>query len=661
MTRFTVALWSIWLVAALVACGAAPPQAPAAPIPEPAPLQAAADGQPWGNGQPLDATGDPGPIPVSGADPAWGRPDALVTMVFFADLQCPFTSRAAATIADLQKKYGPDQLRVVWKNLPLPFHKNAAPAADTAMAVYAAGGNGPFWKFVNLVLANQSTMGGSSYDAWVQQAGVPELAVRNQLATGAPSAKVDADAKLAKEVGANGTPTFFLNGVTITGAQPFSRFAEVMDSELKRAQQALAAGASRPSLYAQLATEAFQKPAPTPTVPAAAPEEEDDKATFRVPIGSSPVRGKPTALVTIIEFSDFQCPFCKRVQDTIDEVRKKYGDEVRVVFKNSPLPFHPRAEPAAELAIEARVEKGDAGFFRVHDALFHATKIEDEDLEAIARTAHLDVAKVKKAIAGKKHANAIAEDVDLADEVKAMGTPHFFINGRRLVGAQPIEKFTALIDEELGKAKALVNNGIRRQAVYDELQKSAKAADPPEMKTLPAATSDQPFTGTRDAKVVIVEFADFQCPFCGRVEPTLNELLELYPGKIKIVWRHRPLAFHPDAHLASEAAVEAFRQKGNEGFWAYRTLLFKNQSSSGGLKKKALLDYADQVGLDRARFAAALEDHRNSAAVDADSAVADAAGINGTPAFVVNGVFISGAQPITKFRRVIDRALASKP
>jgi protein-disulfide isomerase len=405
---------------------------------------------------------------------------------------------------------------------------------------------------------------------------------------------------------------------------------------------------------------ALQKAAPLPPVSSDA-EEEDDKTTFRVPIGSSPIRGKTTALVTIVEFSDFQCPFCKRVAETIDEVRKKYGDDVRLVFKNNPLPFHPRAEPAAELALEARAEKGDAGFFRAHDAIFKAAKLDDEDLEAIAREVHLDLAKVKMAMVGKRYADKIADDVDLADDVKAMGTPHFFINGRRLVGAQPIEKFTTLVDEELAKAKAMVARGVRRQTVYDELQKTAKAPDPPETKSIPAATANQPFSGASDAKVVIVEFADFQCPFCGRVELTLNELLELYPGKIKVVWRHRPLAFHPDAHLASEAAVEAFRQKGNEAFGAYRMLLFKNQSSPGGLKKKALLEYADKLGLDATQFAAALEDHRHSAAVDADSAVADAAGINGTPSFVINGVFVAGAQPLSKFRRVIDRILAEKP
>jgi protein-disulfide isomerase len=659
MNRFASGVWSMFALAMALACGAAPSTVASPgtqqPVEAPGPVQRF--GPEIAEARVFEPGGDPGPVPVSSADPSWGNADALVTIVWFGDLQCPFTSRAAASIGELQSRYRPDQLRVVWKNLPLPFHKEAAPAADTAMAVYALGGSAPFWKFVSAVLAHQSAMGAAGYSTWAQDAGVPADAVRSKLATGAPAAKVDADTKLANEVGANGTPHFLLNGVAISGAQPTDRFVEVVDSEIKRAKQSLAAGTPPKRLYAQLSTEAFQKPAPPPP----AIPEEDDKATFRVPVGNSPVRGKSTALVTIVEFSDFQCPFCKRVQTTLDEVRKRYGDDVRFVFKHNPLPFHPRAEPASEVALEARAEKGDDAFFRVHDALFQAAKLEDDDLESIARNAHLDLARVKKAIASKKYSVTIAADTDLADEVKAMGTPHFFINGRRLVGAQPIEKFVTLVDEELAKAKAMVAHGVGRQSVYEELQKSAQAAEPPEMKTIPAPTADQPFLGARDAKVVIVEFSDFQCPFCSRVEPALQELLTLYPGKIKIVWRHRPLAFHPDAHLAAEAAVEAFRQKGNDAFWAYRTMLFKNQSTSSGLKKKALLDYADQLGLDLVRFAAALEDHRHSALVDADSAVADAAGINGTPAFVINGVFVSGAQPVGKFRRVIDRALAAKP
>ena len=96
----------------------------------------------------------------------------------------------------------------------------------------------------------------------------------------------------------------------------------------------------------------------------------DTTTVFKVPVGTSPVLGKPGALVTIIEFSDFQCPYCSKVEPTLKGLRAKYGDKIRTVWKNEPLPFHNRAEPAAELAMEARAQKGDAGFWAAHDKMF---------------------------------------------------------------------------------------------------------------------------------------------------------------------------------------------------------------------------------------------------------------------------------------------------
>ena len=115
--------------------------------------------------------------------------------------------------------------------------------------------------------------------------------------------------------------------------------------------------------------------------------------TFAVPVGTSPARGDQAALVTIVEFGDFQCPFCARVQPQLEAVRKRYGKAVRIVWKNQPLPFHPRAEPAAELALEARAQKGDEAFFRVHDALFRAPDLEEASLLEIAKGEALDLAR----------------------------------------------------------------------------------------------------------------------------------------------------------------------------------------------------------------------------------------------------------------------------
>src|SRR5208282_1395734 len=140
--------------------------------------------------------------------------------------------------------------------------------------------------------------------------------------------------------------------------------------------------------------------------------------------------------------------------------RDKYGDKLRIVWKNEPLPFHPRAEPAAEVALEARAEKGDKGFWDVHDRLFASQpKLEDADLEKVATDAGLDLAKVRDAMKNHKYKAIIDSDADLGDDMQASGTPHFFVNGRRLVGAQPFDKFKAIIDEEVTKAGALVAKG----------------------------------------------------------------------------------------------------------------------------------------------------------------------------------------------------------
>jgi protein-disulfide isomerase len=377
-----------------------------------------------------------------------------------------------------------------------------------------------------------------------------------------------------------------------------------------------------------------------------------------VPIGKSPVRGKNTALVTIVEFSDFQCPFCKKVEPTLEQVQKEYGDKVRIVWKNNPLPFHPRAEPAAQLAIEARAQRGDAAFFRVHDALFADQQhLDDASLEALAGAAGLDVKRAMKAVADHKHRKIIDEDQDLADDLQANGTPHFFVNGRRLVGAQPIEKFRSVIDEEIARAEALVKAGLAPAKVYDKLQANAKAPPPPERKAIPAPTKDNPSRGPAGAKVVVQVFSDFQCPFCKRVKATIEQLEQEFAGKIRIVWRNHPLPMHKDAEPAAEAAMEAFRQKGAPGFWAMHDLLFASQSQPGGLERPALEGYAAQLGLDLGRFTNALDTSAHKGLIDADSKVAADASISGTPAFVINGYFVSGAQPAAKFRKLIKRAL----
>ncbi|HEX9295310.1 MAG TPA: thioredoxin domain-containing protein, partial [Polyangiaceae bacterium] len=507
------------------------------------------------------------PVPVDSKDPVWGSRTAPVTMVVFSDFQCPFCSRVETTVDQIKSTYGKDKIRIVWKNSPLPFHQNAKPASEAAQGVFALAGNDAFWKFHDAAFKNQSQLSTDSYVRWAKEAGVKDEGKFKQgLDAHTWADKVDKDMAIGKQVGANGTPHFMINGVALSGAQPFEKFKEVIDAQLAKAQAAIASGTKADKVYVEMSKQNKTAAPPQPEAKKEAPEEED-KTVWKVPVGDAPVNGPDNALVTIVEFSDFQCPFCKRVGDTVKKIKETYGDKVRLVWKHEPLPFHPRAEPAAQLATFAFKEKGSKGFWAAHDKLFDLQpKLEDSDLEGAAKELGLDVEKAKKAMSTHKYKDLIDADAELADNVNATGTPHFFINGRRLVGAQPFEKFQAVIDEELKNAQALVAKGTAPKDVYAEIMKNGKEPPPPEKKQVAAPTSANPFKGGANAKVVIQEFSDFQCPFCGRVEPTIKQIHDTYGDKIKFVWRHKPLPMHPDAPLASEATVEAFKQKGSDGF-----------------------------------------------------------------------------------------------
>jgi protein-disulfide isomerase len=603
------------------------------------------------------------PVPLDSKDPAWGNRNAPVTLVVFSDFECPFCSRAEATVEQLKTLYGKEKLRIVWKNSPLARHPHAKPAAEAAQGVYVMAGNDAFWKFHDAAFKNQTQLGTESYVKWAKEAGVKdESKFRQGLESHSWANKVDRDLAEGGQAGVNSTPYFLVNGVGFAGAQAIDKFKEVINVELGKAQAAIARGTKADRVYVEMSNQ-NKAAAPPPPVEARkveakkAPGPEEDKAVWKIPLGDAPTLGPDTALVTIVEFSDFQCPFSKRAQDTLKQIREIYGDKVRFAWKQEPLPFHPRAEPAAELSLVALKEKGQKGFWAMHDKLFDLQpKLEDSDLEEAAKELGLDVGRAKKAIDGRKYKDVIDGDLDLADNMDASSTPHFFINGRRLIGAQPLDAFRAVIDEQMKNAEALVAKGIPAQRVYDEIMKTGRAPVP-EKKVVAVPTSASPARGGQSAKVVIQEFSDFQCPFCARVEPVVKQIHETYGDKVKFVWRNHPLPMHPDAPLAAEAATEAFKQKGGDAFWKMHDVLFQNQATPEGLTRAALEKYADQIGLDGARFRAALDNRVHKAAVDADAKAAEDAGIAAAPAFVINGYYITGSQPFAKFKKLIDRAL----
>jgi protein-disulfide isomerase len=384
-------------------------------------------------------------------------------------------------------------------------------------------------------------------------------------------------------------------------------------------------------------------------------EAEELAVVWKVPAAGAPSLGSPAAPITIVEFGDFQCGFCVRAEPTLAEIRRVYGDAVRIVWRDDPLPFHERANAAAELAREARAEKGDAGFWAAHDALMTArVQLSDTALTEMAGRLGLDVTKVRAAIAENRYQDGIDDDLEIADDVGADGTPTFFINGHRLVGAEPFDSWKPILDTELTHAKALAAKGILPSGMYEAMiQGGQNAPDPRMVKIdLPAQA---PFRGDASAPVVIQEFADFQCPYCERAEEAIARVLTRYPTRVKLVWRDLPLSMHVHAELAAEAAAEAKKQKGNAGFWAMHDKLLANQGLPHGLEPDALARYAKEIGLDVSAFQKSLDTRAHAAEVTLDAKAAAAVDIRGTPAFVIGGYVLDGAQPFVRFRKLIRR------
>jgi protein-disulfide isomerase len=536
------------------------------------------------------------------------------------------------------------------------------------MEAYAQGGNEKFWQLHDLLFENQRALDRAQLEQYAQKVGLDMEKVRKALDEGTHSKTIAADQAVASQFGANGTPYFFVNGRQLRGAMPFAAFKTHIDQEIATAEMLLKQGVKKEQIYATLTKDGLTKAAaPEPQRPTAQPGQPDPNAVYKVPLkGDEPQKGPDDALVTIVEFSDFECPFCGRVEPTLKQVQDKYGDDVRIVWMNNPLPFHRNAKPAANAALEAKAQKGDEGFWAMHAKMFADQRnLTVDNLQEMAKAVGLNAAKVKKAIEEDKYAKTIEAEQTLANNLGARGTPAFFINGRNLRGAQPLASFTALIDEELSKAKALVEKGTPKSKVYEtiiargetgpKMQPTAVAPDANKVYDI-AVPDKAPTKGPASAKVVIQEFSDFQCPFCSRVLPTIDQITKEYGDKVRIVWRDYPLPFHKDAQPAAQAAREVFAQKGDKAFWAYHDLLFQNQNA---LTRENLEKFAQQVGgIDMKAFQQALDSGKHKAAVDADMAAVTKAGAQiGTPSFFINGKLLQGAQPYAAFKAAIDEAL----
>jgi len=346
------------------------------------------------------------------------------------------------------------------------------------------------------------------------------------------------------------------------------------------------------------------------------------------------VMNNSSAPVTIIEFFDYQCPFCLKTNQAVEEAIKNHPGKVRFVLKNLPLSIH----PDSALAHQAALAAGEQGrFWEMYDLLFaNQDKVKLPDLLHYAQQLHLDVPQFKKALESGRFRHVIDDDWAMARGLGISSTPTFFINGQSFIGQLSANRLNAAIDEALnpgGLATATAAAGTVSIGSLD--------------------LSRAPARGQPQAPVTIVEFSDLQCPFCARVTPTLRELLKQNPDQVRWVFKNFPLDFHADSPLAHAAALAAERQG---KFWEMHDLIFANQHN---LKRDSLLADARSLNLDIVKFTADLDSADIKRQLEADKKEGEGLGVNGTPAFFINGTSFSGAMPIEQFQVAINNALVA--
>lgn len=410
------------------------------------------------------------------------------------------------------------------------------------------------------------------------------------------------------------------------------------------------------------------------TVPAPTGEYEG------IPVGFTaegyPYRGAPDAPITMYEYSDYQCPFCSRyfvqTEPALDRSYVRSG-KVRVVFRDFPLvELHPNA-PAAHVTALCIADQSAALYWAIHSQLFQ-TQSEWNQLPDpaayfanLATTVGADMDQYKACIDSGEKAAIVQERVQDALTKGFTGTPSFqFVREATaevfpLVGAQPYEQFSTMIDTLIAggtpqteaAAQGDGNNEIPFWATADGLKPNA---DRPEQ-----TVAGDFYRGNPDAKVVVIEFSDFQCPFCRKhtleTQPALDEKF-VDTGEIMWVFKHFPLNIHPQAPAAGAAAECAADQN---QFWAMHDLLFKNSDRwSISDPTPVFEELAKQLNLDTEQFATCLagEDAAKRVQEDMDAGTPF---VRGTPTFIVlyngQGSIIPGALPVDRFSSILQEVL----
>lgn len=396
----------------------------------------------------------------------------------------------------------------------------------------------------------------------------------------------------------------------------------------------------------------------------------DDEDLWRMPVDDAPFEGPADALVTIVELTDFQCPYCSRGAAAMTAIRARFPDDVRLVVRQRPLPFHENARPAAEAALEARAQLGDPAFFRMSALLFANQRVLTRPtLEALAIAVGLDLARFRHALDEDAHEEAIARDESLGDRMGAEGTPTFYVNGELIIGAQPLTSFVHAVERARARAEAALAGGAPRDHLYEALLADARDRSASEAEAIPPAPDvhfvdlvvpdDAPASGSSvgRARTTVQVFVDLGSTHAAAARTLLERLAADPVRAARIVLRLAPRE-STASHIASEAVMAVTAASGADAGFRYAMEL---ASTPDDLSTAHLSEAATRIAhVPSTTLRAALDAHSLRSRVDRDRRALHDASLDGAPVlFVVGRRVLWGLPTFEALTTAVDAAISN--
>ncbi len=414
---------------------------------------------------------------------------------------------------------------------------------------------------------------------------------------------------------------------------------------------------------------------------------------YRIDIRSRPWKGAEHARATVVVYCGFSGYYCRSSRENFRRIVRDYPQDVKLVWMDYPLGYYKRAMPAAVAAAEVFAQRGRAGFWKMHDRIYeNPYKHTDDNLVKWALEAGADSVKVRSAITTLSHQVAINEMMKKAKTIGVHFTPAVFVNGVRLPNAKTYDDLQARVKSEIALAKATIGKGgVTLKGYYAHVQRYALTKKGGGLALTPIkpykphkpykpykasstlyhvpVTKKSPQLGPADGLVTLVLFGDFQCVFTFRLMCALRVTLRHFSKDVRLVWMNNPRPYHKRAFPAAEAAVEAFAQKGNRGFWpmlngifpmdlcksdgSYRFGFFRRR---GELTDAGLAKRARKAGLRMSRYKRAMRLHTHKDRIQSEQKLAKGHWAYSTPTMFINGEKVISTKTAAELKILLEAA-----